>query len=155
VQLHELYHKDVLAAVAWLKDRPFVDRSRIAMSGCSFGGIQTLLATEDGQGIKAFVPFAPAAQSWVNPLLRERLLRAVQNAKAPIFILQAQNDYNLGPSETLGKVLAKKGKPNRAQVYPPFGKTRQEGHWDFAVKGTEVWAPDVLEFLDEIVKRRP
>jgi dienelactone hydrolase len=155
VELHETYLKDVIAAVACVKQQSFVDRSHIYMSGCSFGGIQTLLAAEQGLGIEAFIPFAPAAQSWVNPLLRERLLRAVQNAKAPIFILQAENDYNLGPSIVLGKELRRKGRPNCAKVYPSYGKTTQEGHWDFAVRGTDVWGPDVFAFLDEVSKRRP
>ncbi|MGC1582802.1 MAG: hypothetical protein WA766_15040, partial [Candidatus Acidiferrales bacterium] len=37
----------------------------------------------------------PGAMSWRNPALRERLERAVRNAKAPIFLAQAENDYSL------------------------------------------------------------
>ncbi len=59
VDLHDRFNRDVVAAVAWLKTRPFVDRDRIIMSGCSYGGIQTLLSAEKGLGIRGFVPFHP------------------------------------------------------------------------------------------------
>ena len=48
------------------------------MSGCSYGGIQTLLSVEKGLGVRGFIPFAPAAMSWANVELRKRLLRSVQ-----------------------------------------------------------------------------
>ncbi|MEO5803177.1 MAG: hypothetical protein ABIR24_06580 [Verrucomicrobiota bacterium] len=106
--------------------------------------------------MKAFVPFAPAAMSWSsNPLLRERLLRAVKNAKAPMFLLQAENDYNLGPSELLGGELKRKGKPNRAKIYPAFGNNDDphSGHGGFAVRGSEMWGADMMDFLNEVLKR--
>src|SRR5882724_7827995 len=40
VPLHEVVNTDVAAAVEWLKARPYVDKSRIVMSGVSYGGIQ-------------------------------------------------------------------------------------------------------------------
>jgi dienelactone hydrolase len=107
VELQELYNKDVEAAVTWLKAQTWVDAQRIAMTGISFGGIQTLLTAEKGLGIRAFLAFAPAAQSW-NPALADRLKAAVRRARAPIFIIQAQNDYSLEPSKVLGAELEKK-----------------------------------------------
>ena len=149
VGLQELYNKDVESAVAWLKGQTWADSQHIAMTGISFGGIQTLLAAEKGLGIKAFLAFAPGAQSW-NPVLAERLKRAVLAAPAPIFIVQAQNDYSVEPSKVLGAELGKKGAPNRAQIYPPFGTTTQDGHWRFGAHrdGIAVWAPDVEAFLE-------
>jgi dienelactone hydrolase len=148
VELQELYNKDVEAAVTWLKAQTWVDAQRIAMTGISFGGIQTLLTAEKGLGIRTFLAFAPAAQSW-NPVLADRLKAAVNRARAPIFIIQAQNDYSLEPSKVLGAELEKKGPPNRAKIYPPFGTTTQDGHWVFGSSrdGIAVWAPDVDAFL--------
>jgi carboxymethylenebutenolidase len=153
VSLQELYNKDVEAAVVWLKEQKWVDAQHIAMTGISFGGIQTILTAEKGLGIRAFLPFAPAAQSW-NPVLADRLKRAVRLARAPIFIIQAQNDYSLEPSKVLGKELEKKGSPNRAQIYPSFGTTTQDGHWVFGSHrdGIAVWAPDVNAFLDATMR---
>jgi dienelactone hydrolase len=152
VALHERYLEDTAAAVGWLGRQPFVASDRMVMSGVSHGGIQTLLAAESDLGPKAYVPFAPAAMAWDDsPALRDRLLRAARAARAPIFLLQAANDYSLGPSEILGAVLRRKGQPNRTTVYPPYGDTSQAGHGRFACEGTDVWGDDVSAFLDEVV----
>ena len=149
VGLQELYNKDVEAAVAWLKEQKWADTNRIAMMGISFGGIQTILSAEKGLGIKAFLPYAPAAQSW-NPVLADRLKRAVRQARPPIFIIQAQNDYSLEPAKVLGQELEKKGSPNHAKIYPSFGNTTQDGHGGFGSRrdGIAIWAPDVESFLN-------
>lgn len=153
VGLQEFYNKDVEAAVAWLKEQRWADTQHLAMTGISFGGIQTILTAEKGLGIRAFLPFAPAAQSW-NPVLADRLTQAVRHARVPIFIIQAQNDYSLEPSRVLGKELSKKDAPNRAKVYGPFGTTTQDGHWAFGSRrdGIAVWAPDVDAFLNATMK---
>jgi dienelactone hydrolase len=149
VKLQEEYNQDVVAAVEWLKGQSFVDQRRMVMSGCSYGGAQTLLAAEKGLGLRAFAPFAPAAKSWANTELRKRLLEAVRNAKSPLFLIQAQNDFSIGPSEVLGPVIKQKGPPNQAKVYPPYGTTPQEGHYAFATKegGIAIWGSEVLDFF--------
>jgi carboxymethylenebutenolidase len=153
VRLHEEYNLDVVAAVEWLKGQPFVDQQHMVMSGCSYGGIQTLLTAEKGLGLRAFAPFAPAAKSWGNTELRKRLLEAVLGAKAPLFLIQAQNDFSLGPSEVLGPMIKRKAPPNQARIYPPYGTTPEEGHWDFATKegGIDIWGPDVLAFFQAVI----
>jgi len=147
VQVHERANRDVVAASVWLTKQPFVDASRVAMVGCSFGGIQTLLSAEKGLGFKAFVAFAPAAMSWANLPLRERLKGAVSNAKAPVFILQAANDFSTEPTIVLGPEVVKNG--GVARLYPAFGASAKDGHWAFATvtAGTSVWGDDVLGFL--------
>ena len=154
VALQELYNKDVEFAVLLLKQQKWTDPQRIAMMGISFGGTQTILTAEKGLGIRAFLPYAPAAQSW-NPVLADRLKRAVRQASVPIFIIQAQNDYSTEPSKVLGRELEKKGAPNQAKVYPAFGTTAQEGHWGFGTRkeGIAIWAPDVSAFLDATIPR--
>lgn len=127
VQLQQTANEDVVAALTWLRAQKEVDPNRIVVSGCSFGGIQTLLTAEKGLGVRAFIAFAPAAQSWNNGLLQSRLEQAVKNAKAPMFILQAKNDYNTGPVKVLGKIATAKG--GRAEIYPAFGHSEQDGHW--------------------------
>lgn len=150
IELHERHLEDTAQAVRWLGQQPFVDCGRLAMSGVSHGGIQTLLAAEADLGSKAYVPFAPGAMAWSdNPSLRDRLLRATRVARAPIFLIQAENDYDLGPSATLGRVLRRKGPPNAARVYPSYGATNQSGHGSFACHGTEVWGDDVCAFLEK------
>jgi carboxymethylenebutenolidase len=158
VQLHDVYNQDVVDAVAWLMRRPEVDRERVAMTGVSYGGIQTLLSAQKGLGVRAFIAFAPGAMSWSNPALQQRLEQAVRNAKAPIYLAQAQNDYSLGPSEVLGPMIRAKGAPSSAKIYPAFGSTPQDGHGGFAVRGgVPIWSADVFAFLERAmpaVKRR-
>lgn len=156
VELQQAALDDVIASLNYLKSRPFVDPARIAVSGCSYGGIQTLLAGERDLGIKALVPFAPGAMSWEqNQPLQDRLIRAVDLAKAPVFLIQAENDYSLGPSRVLSKEANKKQKTFQSKIFPTFGSSHQEGHWGFCSSATRVWGPDVLAFLEAQMKATP
>lgn len=155
IALHEEASRDVDAALAWLKARPDIDPRRIVMSGISFGGIQTLLEAEKGQGVRAFAAFGPAAMSWrwIHGL-DHRLEQAAQQARAPVLIVQAQNDFDLAPSRVLGPILEHAGK-GRAAVFPPFGTTEQDGHGGFARRpdAIAIWGPTVLAFLRDALSR--
>ena len=86
-----------------------------------------------------------------SPEIRERLQTAVRNAEVPIYFIQAENDYNLGPSRTLAAEMDRVGKPHRMKIYPPYGVTTQDGH-SMGLRGGAVWESDVFAFLDEIMK---
>ena len=155
ISLHERFNADVLNALAWIRQQPFVDPGRLVVSGISYGGIQTVLTAEKPVKVRAFVAFSPAAMSWRgNPPLRDRLLEAVKHATAPVFLLQAKNDYDLGPSQVLGAELTRKGRPNQVKTYPVFGDAGnpRDGHGGFAVRGSAVWGADVLQFLDDVMR---
>lgn len=155
VALQDAHLEDTLAAIAWVAQQPFVDRSRVAVSGASFGGIQTVLAAERESAAGAFVAFAPAAMSWRgNPALRDRLVAAAARAKKPLLVLQAENDYDIGPSKALGEALAKAGGLSQAKVFPAYGSSAAEGHGAFASRGGDVWGPDVFGFLDAAFRAR-
>jgi dienelactone hydrolase len=156
VQLQQVEVDDVVAGLNYLRSLPFVDPARIAISGCSYGGIQTLLTGERDLGIKALVPFAPGAMSWEqNAPLQDRLIRAVALAKAPVFLIQAENDYSLAPSRVLSKEAYKRKKDFQSKIYPAFGNTHQDGHWRFCSSATDAWGDDVLAFLEGQMKRVP
>jgi dienelactone hydrolase len=147
VQLHDVQLGDHLAALAFLKSQPFVDGNRLAVAGCSFGGIQTVLASDRAAGYKAGVDFAGGAQSWEgSPDLQRRMIAAVRAAVMPIFFIQAQNDYDLRPSQILSQEMQRAGKPHQVKIYPAYGASRQDGH-EFCVRGAETWSADVFEFL--------
>lgn len=149
VELQQAQVDDVVAGLTYLKSQPFVDPARIAISGCSYGGIQTLLAGERDLGVKALVPFAPGAMSWEqNQLLQNHLMHAIDLARAPVFLIQAENDYSLGPSRALSKEANKKHKDFQSKIYPAFGKSHQDGHWAFCSSATDLWGTDVLAFLE-------
>lgn len=68
--------------------------------------------------------------------------------RAPVLVVQAQNDFDLGPSRVLGPVLERAGK-GRAVVFPAFGNTEREGHGAFAClpEGAAIWGPTVLDLF--------
>ncbi len=153
VQLQEAEVEDVIAALNYLKSQPFVDPTKIAISGCSYGGIQTLLVGERDLGVKALVPFAPGAMSWErNSPLQDRLKEAIDHAKAPMFLIQAENDFSLAPSHELGKEAKKKNADFQAKIYPAFGTTHEDGHGKFCSTATGIWGEDVLAFLEAHLK---
>lgn len=149
VELMELHLEDQTAALAYLKALPEVDPQRIAVAGCSFGGIQTVLMAEKGLDLRAAVDFAGAAQNWQrSPDLRARMTQAVQHAQMPIFFIQAKNDYDVSPSRDLASAMEKSAKPHAIQIFPSFGKSNQDAH-EFCVHGGEIWAPQVFSFLTQ------
>jgi dienelactone hydrolase len=152
VALHEIHLEDTGAAFTYLRSLPYVDSGKIAVAGCSYGGIQTLLAAEKGMGLRAAIAFAAAAQTWAHSnSLQSRLTRAVRQAAVPILFIQAENDYDLKPSLVLAKEMEKLGKPHKLAIFPPYGKTREEGHGGFCFRGTDVWGAEVLSFLNSFM----
>jgi carboxymethylenebutenolidase len=147
VELMEVHLEDQTAALTYLKTLPYVDTKRIAVMGCSFGGIQTILMAERGLGLRAAVDFAGAAQNWREAAnLRQRMIQAAQNAQMPVFFIQAQNDYDVTPSHELAKAMEKVGKPHTLQIFPRFGKSNQDAH-EFCVHGGDLWADQAFAFL--------
>jgi carboxymethylenebutenolidase len=149
VHLLETDHlNDQLAALVWLRQQAFVDPRRIAVAGNSFGGIETVLGAER-ESYCAAVDSAGGAESWaIAPQLQAAMVRAVRNSKAPVFFFQAQNDYDLAPTKTLAAAMKEAGKTAEAKIYPPFGRSPQDGH-TFGYFGASVWSEDVFRFLDQ------
>jgi dienelactone hydrolase len=144
---------DVMAALSLLKTAPAIDARRIAIAGHSFGGQLTLLAAERDNSVRAAVMFAAAANSWEHSSqLRDRLLAAADKATAPIMLIQAANDYSTAPSYALAEELERLHKPHLLKIYPPVGRTSEDGH-NFLYLAIPQWEHDVFGFLDEHVKR--
>jgi dipeptidyl aminopeptidase/acylaminoacyl peptidase len=129
-----------------LKSHPDVAPNRIAVAGNSFGGIESVLGAERGTYCAA-IDSAGAAMSWASaPELQERMLRAVRNARVPIFFFQAENDFDLAPTRVLSAAMKQAGKPFEVKIYPPFGSSAKEGH-TLGYFGSSVWGDDVFRFL--------
>jgi dienelactone hydrolase len=143
---------EVLAALKYLQTQPYVDSSRIAVAGNSFGGILAMLSAERAPGIRAVVASAPAAQTWASGAeLRERLVASARNARVPVYFFQATNDYDLAPTERLSEEMSVSGKPHVRKIFPAFGTSTAEGH-SFGYFGGEVWGADVFAFLQQQMK---
>jgi carboxymethylenebutenolidase len=143
---------DAVAGLSYLRALPDVDSARIAVVGHSFGGSLTILLAERDPSIRAIVTFASTGYSWDrSPELRARLLSAVAQMSAVPFFIHAENDYSLA-GKYLGAEMERLGKPHRVKIYPPIGRTADDGH-DFVHLGIATWEPDVFEFLDQTLSR--
>lgn len=157
VALQDIHLEDQLAALSFLKQLSYVDPNRIAVAGCSYGGIQTVLAAEANAeqklGLRSALNFAGAAITWrLSSGLRDRLIKAVRKSTIPMLFAQSENDYDLTPSRTLAGELEKLGKPHKLAIFPPFGEAPDKGgHAGFCYRAGAVWGEEVFTFLDSTV----
>jgi acetyl esterase/lipase len=111
------------------------------------------LLAEREPNLRTVVIFSGAGYSWDrSPELRARLLTAVSHIRAPAFFIHAANDYTVAPGKALDARLQQLGKPHRLKIYPPIGRTADDGH-AFPFLGVNIWEPDVFAFLDEYMRR--
>lgn len=143
---------DVAAAFGYLARLPQIDAGRIALMGSSFGGTTTLLAAERAPRARAAIAFAMAAMNWDrNPLVAARLTQAALDARPPLFLAQARNDFSIRPLAELSAALGAANKPHVARLYPAFGATAYEGHF-LAGRGSLIWGADVRHFLESVMR---
>jgi carboxymethylenebutenolidase len=147
---------DQLAGLSYAKSLAFVDTSKLVVAGCSYGGIETLLAAERGAGFKAAMPISPAALSWRgNAVLQNRLIDAVRRIDTPVLLIQPPNDASLEPAKVLGAEAKRAGKSSfTAKIYPATMPDDQQGHCFGGVKGMHNWANEALEFFGGVLGAR-
>jgi len=161
--------EDQLAGVEWLKRQPFVDPSKLAVMGWSYGGYMTLKLLEKAPGtFAAGVAVAPVTK-WelYDTFYTERYLgnpatdpKPYQSSNAledssriadPLLVVHGMSDDNVvfENSTALIAKLQKEKKPFELMVYP--GATH-------AIAGegpqTHVWTT-ITRFLGRTVKNRP
>jgi dipeptidyl aminopeptidase/acylaminoacyl peptidase len=156
VQLQLLETEELDEATAgnsFLRALPYVDRTRTAIAGHSFGGSLTLLLAARDTTVRAAVAFAPAAFSWgQSSELRARLLAAVDRTTAPVMFIHATNDYSTEPGKSLSAEMKRLGKSSVLEIYPAVGRTAREGH-NLIYRNTSTWERDVFRFLDQQMPR--
>ena len=139
---------DQLAGLTYARQLAFVASDQVAVAGCGYGGIESLLAAEQNAGYRAAISISPAALSWsYSPLLRTRLTQTVQGINIPVLLLQPARDASLEPSRILGAEAARLGKRLTTKVYPDTGPGDERGHCFGGAKGMHVWAEDAKAFL--------
>jgi carboxymethylenebutenolidase len=145
---------DQLAGMALAKTLPYVDRNKMVVAGCSFGGIQTLLAAERSRELKAAFAISPAAQTWaLNPILQERLKTAVRKIAVPLFVIAPPQDNNLDPPRVLAEEAKRAGKTRFAmKIYPPTMPDSEQVHCFGGAKGFHNWASDAIDFFRGALK---
>jgi carboxymethylenebutenolidase len=146
---------DQLAGLAYAKSLPFVDQHRLVVAGCSYGGIQTLLAAERKVGFVAAFPISPAAQSWEgNALLRDRLKRAVRAIDVPVLLIAPPRDASLEPPRALGDEARRAHKTSFAtKIYPATMPDSERTHCFGGAPGFHNWAADAVQFFNSALGR--
>lgn len=148
---HDKQAANLTGAVAWLKSESYVDSRRVVVIGESAGAVSTLFAADKNMGVCAMVLFAPGTQVLKNESFKLKMRLATLNAKAPIFLMQTQNDYNLLPIDILGLELEKKGGVDRFKVYPPHGTLPSHAQ-KFPSEGYAVWQTDFFSFVTDVIE---
>jgi dienelactone hydrolase len=147
---------DQLAGVAYAKTLPFVDSKKLVVAGCSFGGIQTLIAAERAReiGFRAAFPVSPAALTWqTTPEIQTRLKHSVAAITIPVLLIQPPKDASLEPARALGEEAARRGRTQfQTKIYPPTMPDSQQVHCFGGAKGMHNWASDAVKFFDAAVK---
>lgn len=148
--------EDQFAGISYAKSLSFVDQSRMVVAGCSFGGIETLLAAERDGTFKAALPISPAAQTWDrNPEIQDRLKEAVRKITIPVLLIQPPKDDSLGPARALGEEAKRARKVSfTAKVYPPTMPSNEQGHCFGGAKGMHNWGAEAVAFFDGVLGLR-
>lgn len=86
-----------------------------------------------------------------NTALRSRMLTAAARVRVPVMLIQAENDFDLGPTRELWAEMTRLGKPCRMRIYPPQGDSKVDGH-AFILTGLDTWGEEVLTFIGNVFR---
>lgn len=147
---------DVLAAYAFARKLPYVDRGRMILAGQSAGGVAALYAaSRSPPGLVAVLAFAAGrgadpAHPGV-PCAAARLAEVFEEAgralRTPALLYYTQNDLFFSPDATRAWFARLKagGAPAEYVLESPFGAN---GHYLFTdPSGAALWLPVVERFL--------
>ena len=139
---------DVLAAHDCVAALPEIDRAHIGVMGSSFGGTNTLLAASKTDRVACAIDFAGAAMNWDRtPELRALMIAAARRVTMPLFLIQAENDYSIRPTQEIAAALQGNGRVTWSKIYPAYGSLPWEGHL-FESTAQHIWGPDIRRFLE-------
>lgn len=168
--------KDEVAAVKFLRDSGYVDAKKVGISGGSYGGYMTLMAIGrtpgvwaagvDSYGIINWLTMAQHSDPFLRQYLRSLLgdpqkdraiyqaaspLTYLRQARAPLLVLQGDNDIRVPKEEAeqVVAVLKGAGRTVDAHYYP------QEGH-GFARRENQIDALErTVAWFDRYLKGGP
>ena len=162
--------KAVDAALTW----PYIDATRVAAAGASYGGYMANWVEGHTDRFRAIVShdglydlvtmlystdFVGGSQQefkgtpWDNPqaLVNQAPATFASNFKTPMLIVHGEHDYRVDPSQgfAMFQVLQAKHVPSKLLVF------EEENHWVLKPADSIFWYHNVLDWLDEWVKPEP
>jgi dipeptidyl aminopeptidase/acylaminoacyl peptidase len=159
--------KAVDAALTW----PYIDATRVAAAGASYGGYMAnwveghtdrfrTIVSHDGlydlvsslysSDFLVGSPQEFKGTAWENQeaLLSQAPSTFAKNFKTPMLIIHGEHDYRVDPSQgfAMFQVLQAKHVPSKLLVF------EEENHWVLKPADSIFWYHNVLDWLDEWVK---
>ncbi|MBN9690032.1 MAG: S9 family peptidase [Verrucomicrobia bacterium] len=161
--------EDLMACLGWLEARPYVDSSRMAAAGASFGGYMMNWFQGHTDKFKTLVThcgvynfdsmYGTTEELWFDewehgiPWKTENFNAAsphryAMNFKTPNLIIHNELDFRVPVSQgmDLFTALQRQGIPSKFLYFP------DEGHWVLKPQNSELWNKTVFAWLAEYLK---
>ncbi|MGX0962866.1 dienelactone hydrolase [Bradyrhizobium japonicum] len=148
---------DIIAAVASLRNEPWVDAEHVVLLGHSVGGLTAMaVAGQNVPGVVGAVNFDGGRNSSSapnQPCSPDHLVDTVaalgRTARIPMLWLYAENDQFYGPDLAWRMFAAYSagGAPAQLQMLPPF---EPNGHNTVVLALADTWFPSVDPFLEKL-----
>jgi dipeptidyl aminopeptidase/acylaminoacyl peptidase len=164
-------YEDQMKAVDTALTWPYIDTTRLAAAGASYGGYMANWVEGHTDRFRAIVShdglydlvtmlyssdFAGGSEQefkgtpWENPqaLVNQAPATFASNFKTPMLIIHGEHDYRVDPSQgfAMFQVLQAKHVPSKLLVF------EEENHWVLKPADSIFWYHNVLNWLDEWVK---
>jgi dienelactone hydrolase len=145
---------DILDALNYAREQPWVDPQRIVIAGQSYGGLATIaLGTQALPGVRALLNFAgglrDAGCDWQGELLTAYANYGA-NAKIPSLWMYGANDSLFGPelASRMHDAYALAGGQGRLVEYSSF---KHDAHGMLASRdGQKIWLSETEQFLQQV-----
>lgn len=161
--------EDLMACLAFLEEQPYVDATRMAAAGASYGGYMTNWLMGHTDKFRTFVTHAGAYNLSAKYGVTEELWfaewdigipwetpdfekfsphRHAANFRTPVLITHGELDFRVpvGEAMQLFSTLQRKGVPSKLLLFP------DEGHWILKPQNSELWHRTVFAWLAEHLK---
>lgn len=165
-------YEDLMACLALLESQPYIDRTRMAAAGASYGGYMMNWFQGHTDKFKTIVThcgvydftsmYGTTEETWfaeweggipweTNPAEFEKYSphRYAQNFKTPNLIIHNELDFRVPISQGLAlfATLQRKGVPSKLLYFP------DEGHWVQKPQNSELWHKTIFEWLAQYLKQ--
>lgn len=153
-----LQAEDVVAALDYLTQQPYVDRNRIVVMGQSHGGLTTLaFGTIAYPGVRGLVNFAGGLRNdtcvdWEGNLVRAFETYGRQSRYPSLWFYGDNDSYWPRPMpEDMFAAYSRAANSNARARLVDFGNFKGDSHGMFASHaGLAIWLPQVDAFLREL-----
>lgn len=163
-------YDDLMAGLAYLEKQPYIDSSRMASAGASYGGYMMNWFQGHTDKFKTLITHCGVYNFWNMYGATEEVWfdewehgipwktpdfdkvsphRYAANFKTPNLIIHNEMDFRVPVTEGLSlfTTLQRKGIPSKLLIFP------DEGHWVLKPQNSELWHKTIFDWLAEYLKK--